>query len=270
VQERVIGLITVGRRQSGGYGEEEVRLTTAFADQAALALENARLYQQAEQLAVMEERNRLARELHDSVTQSIYSLTLFAEVGRRSTEAGQVEQALDYLHRMGQVARQALREMRLLVYELRMPALESEGLVRALQHRLDAVEKRAGVEARVVADGVVELPPSVEEGLYRIAQEALNNSLKHAAASLVTVHIEAGDDMVELEVTDNGRGFDPDSLRDGGGMGLSNMRERTERLGGSLAIVSRSGTGTKIKASIPTRRSWSRPVLPIERLTEVL
>jgi signal transduction histidine kinase len=139
-----------------------------------------------------------------------------------------------------------------------------------LQHRLDAVEKRAGVEARVVAEGLVELPPSVEEGLYRIAQEALNNSLKHAAASLVTVRIEGGDDMVELEVTDNGRGFDPDSLQDGGGMGLPNMRERAERLGGSLAILSEPETGATVKASIPTRRSWSRPILPIERLNEVL
>jgi signal transduction histidine kinase len=139
-----------------------------------------------------------------------------------------------------------------------------------LQHRLDAVEKRAGVEARVQVDGLVELPPSVEEGLYRIAQEALNNSLKHAAATLVTVRIETGDDMVELAVADNGRGFDPHSLQDGGGMGLPNMRERAERLGGSLAILSKPGAGATIRASLPTRRSWSRPVLPIDRMSEVV
>jgi len=269
VQERVIGMISVGRRQPGGFAEEQVRLTNAFADQAALALENARLYQQAEQLAVMEERSRLARELHDSVTQAIYSLTLFAEVGRRAAEADNKEQTVDYLTRLGQVAQQALREMRLLVYELRMPALETEGLVQALQQRLDAVEKRAGVEARLLVEGQVELPALVEEGLYRIAQEALNNALKHAEASLVTVSIKTDGERVELEVMDNGRAFDPDKPANAGGMGLDTMRERAERLDGSLTITSRPGEGTRVKAGVPTRRSWSRPILPIDEFSEV-
>ncbi len=268
VQERIIGIIAIDRQQPGGYDEEEVRLTTAFADQAALALENARLYQQAEQLAVMEERSRLGRELHDSVTQSLYSLTLFAEVGRRSVEAGNVDEAVDYLSRLGQVAQQALREMRLLVYELRLPALETEGLVRALEQRLDAVERRAGIEARLLVTGKVELPPSVEEGLYRIAQEALNNSLKHAAASLVTVRLNASDELIELEVSDNGQAFAPEDLQTGG-MGLHNMRERAERLAGSFAIVAIPGQGVTVKVSVPTRRSWSRPLLPIDRFSEV-
>lgn len=270
VQEEIIGIITVDRRQAGGYSEEEVRLTTAFADQAALGLGNARLYQQAEQLAVMEERSRLGRDLHDSVTQSLYSLTLFAEVGRRSVEAGDFKQVSDYMVRLGQVAQQSLKEMRLLVYELRPAALETEGLVGAIQQRLDAVEKRAGVEARLLVESMAELPPSVEEGLYRIAQEALNNSLKHAAATSVTVRIRVDVDWAELEVADNGLGFDPGQTRDSGGIGMTSMRERAERLDGSLTIISKPGEGTRLTVSLPTRRSWSRPLLPIDKFSEVL
>ncbi|MCB0155308.1 MAG: GAF domain-containing sensor histidine kinase, partial [Anaerolineae bacterium] len=270
VQEEIIGIITVDRRQAGGYSEEEVRLTTAFADQAALGLGNARLYQQAEQLAVMEERSRLGRDLHDSVTQSLYSLTLFAEVGRRSVEAGDFKQVSDYMVRLGQVAQQSLKEMRLLVYELRPAALETEGLVGAIQQRLDAVEKRAGVEARLLVESMAELPPSVEEGLYRIAQEALNNSLKHAAATSVTVRIRGDVDWAELEVADNGLGFDPRQTADSGGIGMTSMRERAERLDGSLTILSKPGEGTRLTVNLPTRRSWSRPLLPIDKFSEVL
>jgi PAS domain S-box-containing protein len=269
VQERIIGIIAVDRQQLGGFAEAEARLTTAFADQAALALENARLYQQAEQLAVMEERSRLARELHDSVTQSLYSLTLFAEAGRRAAEAGEKERELGYLTRLGEVSHQALKEMRLLVYELRTAALEKEGLVAALQQRLEAVEKRAGVQARLLVEEMVELPALVEEGLYRIAQEALNNILKHAAASSVIVRLKTNSQWVELEVIDNGRAFEPTSPGNGGGIGLASMRERAERLGGSLTIISKPGEGTRVIAKAPVRRSWSRPTLPINNLMEV-
>lgn len=169
----------------------------------------------------MEERSRLARELHDSVTQSLYSLTLFAEAGRRAAEAGEKERELGYLTRLGQVSHQALKEMRLLVYELRTAALEKEGLVAALQQRLDAVEKRAGVQARLLVEETVELPAMVEEGLYRIAQEALTNILKHAQATSVIVRLKANSEQVELEVTDNGRAFEATSLSSGGGIGLT-------------------------------------------------
>lgn len=267
-QERIIGIIAVDRQQPGGYTEEEARLTTAFADQAALALENARLYQQAEQLAVMEERNRLARELHDSVTQSLYSLTLFAEVGRRAAEAGNLTQVVDYLIRLGQVTQQALKEMRLLVYELRASALEAEGLIGALQHRLDAVEKRAGIEARLEMGQMMDLPAPVEEGLYRIAQEALNNALKHAQASLVIVRIKADLEGAELEVIDNGQGFDPTQVHHSGGMGLISMRERAGQLNGSLTILAKPGAGARVRINVPIRRVWSKPFLTLEKIAE--
>jgi signal transduction histidine kinase len=140
--------------------------------------------------------------------------------------------------------------MRLLVYELRPPELKVEGLVRALRQRLEAVEGRAGVEARVVvvdADEFGRLPRDVELGLYRIAQEALNNALKHAAATTVVVHLRKANGRVELEVVDDGLGFQPEAVRDRGGMGLESICQRAEGLGGTATIRSAPGEGTSVK-----------------------
>jgi signal transduction histidine kinase len=132
------------------------------------------------------------------------------------------------------------------VHELRPLALEKEGLVGALQQRLDAVERRAGMDARLIVEGELDLLPDVEEALYRIAQEALNNALKHAAATMVRVSIHADEDKVVLEVADNGKGFDPQAVSDEGGMGLTTMRERAEKLGGTLVLISAPGEGTTV------------------------
>ncbi len=212
--------------------------------------ERVRAEKALRELAVLEERGRLARELHDSVTQSLYSVTLFAEAARRLVGIGDEGRTRSYLKQLGETAQQALKEMRLLVYELRPSGLEQEGLAGALEQRLSAVEERAGVEARLLVEGTVDLPKSVEEGLYRIAQEALNNALKHAAASSVTVRIRAAAEVVELEVADDGKGFDPDAVGDKGGMGLVSMRERAERLGGTLRVVSAPGEGTKVQGQV--------------------
>jgi signal transduction histidine kinase len=258
-------MITVDREQPGGYTEEEVRLASAFADLAALALENARLYRQAEQLAVIRERERMARDLHDAVTQSLYSLTLFTEAAQRLVGTGEQERLGEYIARLGETAQQALKDMRLLIHQLRPSALEREGLVGALQQRLNAVEGRAGMDARLLLKGALELPAPLEEALYRIAEEALNNALKHAAATSVRVWLRGEGDHVELEVTDNGRGFDPDATGDRGGMGLANMRQRAERLGGSLTVHSILGQGTMVKARLPMSLSASRDVLEVVR-----
>lgn len=250
---RVLGVLSVIGETGRQFKVEEVTLLASIADEVGVAVENARLYQQAEQLAVMKERERLARELHDSVTQSLYSLTLFAEAGRDLVRDGELERVEGYLTRLGEIAQQALKEMRLLVYQLRPLALQREGLVGALQQRLDAVEGRVGVEARLLAEKSIELPATVEEGLYRIAQEALNNALKHAAATSVTVYIRAEDERVELEVIDDGQGFDPDTVSDRGGMGLTSMRQRAEKLGGSLTVLSAPGEGTRVKVSVGVR-----------------
>ena len=221
----------------------------------AVALENARLFTEAQGKAVLEERQRLARDLHDSVTQSLYSLTLLAEAGRRLIDLD-VPQAARYLNDMGEIAQQSLKEMRLLVYQLRPLALAHEGLIGALQARLDSVEKRAGVEARFLIEGSLgNLPPALEEALFRIAQEALNNALKHAAARSIVVRLRGDDDCVTLEVADDGRGSALLSEDVKGGLGLTSMRERVTQLHGTLAIDSAPGQGTRVAVEVPRANS---------------
>lgn len=206
---------------------------------------------EAQAQAALEERQRLARELHDSVTQSLYSLTLLAEASRRTAAAGDVEKVVGNIARLGETAQQALKEMRLLVYELRPLALEHAGLAEALQHRIDAVEKRAGVEAQLRVNLEAELPPHIENGLYRIAQEALNNSLKHAEATKVSISLQTQDGHVQLGIVDNGKGFDTEALQDHGGLGMVSMRERVESMRGQYSITSRPGDGTRVWINVP-------------------
>lgn len=247
---RSLGVLSLVGRPGRVFDDGDVALLASIGDQIGVVVENARLVRQAEQLAVVRERERLARELHDSVTQSLYSLTLLAEASQRLIPAGDWGRVTEYVGRLGEIAEQALKEMRLLVYQLRPLVLKREGLVGALQHRLDAVERRAGVEARLLIGGTIELPASAEEELYRIAQEALNNALKHAAPTSVTVRICADERRVVLEVSDDGRGFDPDSIGVEGGMGLLSMEERTEKLGGKLDVKSAPGEGTSVVVSL--------------------
>ena len=246
-RSRVVGVVSVVGETGQQFSAEEVALLASIADHVAVAVENARLRQQAERAAVLEERERLARELHDSVTQLLYSLGLYAETGQRLATAGHVKEVSDYLKRIGDTAQQALKEMRVLIYGLRPPLLEREGLVRALQVRLDGVERRSGVDAGLVVEGKVELPAEAEAELYHIAQEALNNALRHAAAGTVTVRIRADRHAIELEVVDDGVGFD---TGEAGGLGLIGMAERAERLGGTLEVISAVGEGTRVKVAI--------------------
>ena len=201
--------------------------------------------------AAVEERQRLSRELHDSVTQSLYSLTLLAEASRRTAQTGEIQKVIENSSRLGEIAQQALKEMRLLVYELRPLALETAGLAEALQHRLDAVEKRAGVDAQLRVNLDVDLPAELEDSLYRIAQEVLNNSLKHAEATRIILTLCIQDGQVELDIHDNGKGFDSGSVQGQGGMGLHNIQERAVALGGSVSIGSEPGKGTKVQVRVP-------------------
>ena len=247
---RILGVLSVFRDSKRPFLEEDVSLLDSVADQIGVAVENNRLRRQAEQLAVVEERARLARDLHDSVTQALYSITLFAAAGRRLVQSGQ-RQALDeMLAELSAAAQQALKEMRLLLYRLRPSALQQGSLAGALRQRLDAVEKRAGIDFRLIVEHFSELPAAAEEAFYYIAQEALNNSLKHAAATTVIVRLYHSDEgCVILEVADDGRGFDLAATRSDG-MGLLTMHERAEKLGGKLSVESAPGSGTTVKASL--------------------
>ncbi len=200
--------------------------------------------------AAQDERQRLARDLHEAVTQSLYSASLMAEAARRHSASADLSTTANYINRLSELSRQALRQLRLLVYELRPALLEQEGLVGALRHRLEAVEQRAGIQAHLVEQGQVVVPPGLQAELFWIAQEALNNALKHSAATATTVVIGAADDAIWLEVRDNGCGFEVNALS-ADGAGLVRLRERMARLGGQLQVESVPGGGATVRARLP-------------------
>jgi signal transduction histidine kinase len=232
------------------FTPEDLLVIQSLGDQTAVAIENARLYARSRDLAILEERHRLARDLHDSVSQSLYSLSLLSEGWRRLLRSGEATNVEEYFDRADTIAQQALREMRLMVYELRPAALEKDGLLGVLHQRLEAVERRAGVKTRLIADDLIDLPLQVQECLYRICLEALNNALKHSGATEVTLRYYAQGDQVVLQVRDNGCGFASDSPDSRGGMGLNNMRQRAQEMGGALIIESEPGKGTTVTARI--------------------
>jgi signal transduction histidine kinase len=249
VRERIIGLLSIARGAPHAFSPPDAELALAIARQAAVAIENARLHERARDAAVLEERQRLARELHDSVTQALYSLKLYAEAAGRQLDAGDPNTAREHLREVRASAGEALAEMRLLLHELRPPLLREHGLGAALRARLAAVEGRSGLTTEARLDEGTRLAAAVEQELYRIAQEALNNVLKHARASRVTLAFEAADGCARLEVADDGAGFDPD--RPAGGLGLAGMRERAAHLGGALRVESAPGMGTRIVVEVP-------------------
>lgn len=247
-RSRVVGVLGVFRESKRSFSKEDIALLDSVSDQIAVVAENARLRLENEQLLIVQERNRLARELHDAVTQSLYSLTLFAETSQRLLQAGKVDMAAEFMGRTGETAQEALREMRLLLYNLRPSALEELGLERALQQRLESVEKRAGIQTKLYFDKAAVLTPELEEALFQIVQEALNNALKHAAATEIEVHLTQQGNQLKLTVTDNGSGFDTvGSSEAGGGLGLTSMHERVDALKGQLTIESRPNVGTMIE-----------------------
>lgn len=250
--ESVVGALSVADKP-GGFTQDDVRLLSIFADAAAIAIDRARLHQQAAQLAVVEERQRLARELHDSVTQALYSVTLYAEATRMALSAGKPDVAAENLKELHNLAREAMIDMRMLLFELHPPVLEEEGLVAALQARLATVESRAGLQTEIQVEGERRLPLAIEEALFRIALEGFNNVVKHAQAERVTVRLAFDDEAVSLEIRDDGWGFDPAGAGQSGGMGLPGMEERARRIGGTLAVASRPGAGTtvRVEAAVP-------------------
>lgn len=247
----VMGLLSLTHEQPGYYTETHTRLAQAVSHQIAVAIENARLYEQAQDLATLGERNRIARELHDSVTQLLYGISLLSTAASHSANKGNVHQAQENLTEIKDNALQALQEMRLLILELNPPLLQKHGLAAALKASLESIESRAGLETELHTDGVERLPRAIEPDVYRIAMEALNNLVRYARAKKVTVDLQTRSDWIILDIRDNGVGFDIERVRDGGGMGIHNMEQRAKRLGGRLEISSRPGEGTRIKAEIP-------------------
>lgn len=254
-RQGISGLISFFSKQPGTFNHEELSLLTSVANHISIAVENYRLHQKADEAIVIEERQRLARELHDSISQLLYSQLLFSEASLKLVNSDDTQLLTSYLNRLADVADQAFKEMRLMIYSLRPKVLESVGLSGALQHRLNTVEQRAGMETKLIVNGIHNLPAVVEDGLFRVAQEALNNALKHASATTITVSLQQSDHQIELEVRDNGTGFDPKTISEG--IGFSSMRERAKQIGGKLIIETAPGQGTAVKVKIDDSESSS-------------
>ncbi len=244
VKDTVVGMLTLDHQQPGYYTLSHAELAMAFASHAAVAIENARLYQQAEQAAIAQERNRLARDLHDAVTQTLFSASLIAEVLPKLWERNPAiaRQKLDELRVL---TRGALSEMRTLLLELRPDTLADVDLGDLYQHLANAFTGRTRVPVAFSQQGQLVLPQEVKEAFYRVTQEALNNIIKHADASQVQISLIAQDNWAEVTIKDDGRGFDISTLSPEN-LGLKIMKERARAITANLTITSAPGAGTQI------------------------
>jgi len=256
IRDHVTGLLSLTHNEPGYYTQAHARLAETITNQVAVAIENARLYEKAQNLATIEERQRIARELHDSVTQLLYGICLYCTAASHSIRGKEHKPIQDHLSEIKGNALQALQEMRLLILEMNPPLLQKDGLVAALQASLETIETRAGLETELKADGINRLPRALEPELYRIAMEALNNLVRYARAKKVSVDLQTRSGWIIMEISDNGVGFDLDQARNNGGMGLHNMEQRTRQIGGRLEISSSPGTGTCIRAEVPEVERW--------------
>ncbi len=240
-ENTVIGCLCLGRHENISYSQDEVIRLTTISNQIATLIDNNRRRQFA---IALSERQRLLRDLHDSVSQKLYGLVALTEAAQAGIEAGSEISPLQVLTRIGENARQAVKEMRLFLYEMQ-PVDLKDGLVSTLHHRLVAVEGRADIKARLLADEDIQLTKDKEIALYYIAQEALNNILRHAHAKTVSITLKQTRLNVILKIIDDGRGFDIKKI-DQGGLGLPNMKERALQVNGKFKIISAPGEGTKI------------------------
>jgi signal transduction histidine kinase len=237
-----------GRRR-GRFTDEDLQLIQELAPHAAVAIENARLFERSRELSILEERNRLARELHDSVAQTMLGAAVTAEAALRSLDREDAG-ARRQVAQVAELVRSAVAELRALVFELRPADLEEEGLAPAIRKHADVLARVHGVRIEVDADCDRRLEPRTEQGLFRIAQEALGNAVKHANAQTVRVRLALANGTLALRVTDDGRGFEPDAAARRGRLGLVSMRERADRLGGELVIESAPGAGTCVSLDV--------------------
>jgi signal transduction histidine kinase len=249
-EDQVLGCMCLARKDKPIYSTDEIVRLTMIADQIAALIDSDR----RRKLAITStERKRLMRDLHDSLSQKLYGLVTTTEAAQAAIEAGNAVDPSEILTRIGENARQAVKEMRLFLFQMQPIDMEKDGLISLLHHRLAAVEGRADIKARLradLADDEIALSKQAEVVLYYIAQEALNNVLRHAAAKSISVTLKQGRRNVILEILDDGCGFDPKKV-ERGGLGLTSMRERTAQIQGKLQILSRPDQGTKVVITVP-------------------
>lgn len=248
IRQDIIGLMSVYRIQEAPFDIRSVSLLIMIAEQLGVIIQNYRLQQQSQQITRSMERSRLARELHDSVAQRVYSLGLFARAGQDALSDGDLDATRLRLQQVEENALYSLREMRLLLYQLRPPALESQSLAAAIAERFDMVERRLGIEAVLEGAAPTALSMDVEEELYYVISEALNNALKHAGETRVEVHFASVRDEFLATIMDDGCGFDASLTSTG--LGFDNMRDRIRKINGTLVIETAVGAGTTIRIRV--------------------
>ncbi|MCC3358924.1 GAF domain-containing sensor histidine kinase [Bacillus sp. REN16] len=237
------GILNVGAPHKTHFEKNELALLEAVAYQIGTALKRIKLTQREQKTALVAERNRLARDLHDSVNQLLFSLSLTARAGVEMTDSTDVKQTFTYIQDMAQ---EALGEMRGLIWQLRPAGLEN-GLVSALR----SFAEMLGLSIKAKVTGAATIPGKVEEALWRIGQEALANCKKHSQTTEVILHFQASDAEVKMIIKDMGCGFHYDEKLEILSLGLRNMKTRTESLNGTFLLKSKPGTGTEIEIHIP-------------------
>ncbi len=244
--EQVLGVVTFNFNDSRPFDEAERRYIAALVHQGAVALGRAQLAEQARKTATIEERQRLARDLHDAVSQTLFSSTLIAETLLRQWDQGSnSDKAAKQLNELVVLNRGAMAEMRSLLFELRPESIDKTELQELIRQLIAAAKSRKRIKAQLSTRGdSVRLPPAVHVALYRITQESINNILKHSQAAEFTVTLEQEPDRIELSIVDNGNGFDTSETHSG--LGLSSMRERAEGIGAVLTVNSAPGQGAQV------------------------
>ncbi|MFM9367080.1 GAF domain-containing sensor histidine kinase [Streptomyces sp. Da 82-17] len=236
---------------SCGFTEEDEQLLGIFAQHAALALTNARLYERSRELTIAEERSRLAHELHDAVSQKLFSLRLTAQAAAALVDRDP-GRAKGELQQVAALAAEAADELRAAVVELRPAALDEDGLVATLRTQIQVLDRAHSAHVTFDCAGVRALPAAQEEAMLRVAQEALHNALRHSGAARVTVVLEKRGQGAELSITDDGSGFDTRAVRHAGRhLGLVSMKHRASGVGGRLTVESAPGKGTTITMEVP-------------------
>jgi signal transduction histidine kinase len=252
--EGVIGAFYLTEKQGADeFDTVDQELIELLAAHAAIAITNARLYERSRELSIVAERNRLALELHDAVSQKLFSLVLTAEAAATLLERDPAA-AKGQLMRLQEFARQALDELRSLIFELRPPELERDGLGGALRKHVEVLARLGGAPIELELDGEPTFERERDQEVLRIAQEALQNAIRHARAGRIAVRLRGGPERIRVEVEDDGIGFDPDApeLR-AKRLGLTSMEERALRLGGQLELRSAPGAGTLVRLEVGAR-----------------
>ncbi len=259
VDGKVFGMFNVSFTGPRKFARSDSRLFEALSNRAGVAIENARLYERSQQAASLEERQRLARELHDSVSQALYGIALGARTARTLLERDPKAAAepLDYVLSLAEAG---LAELRALIFELRPESLETEGVVAAFEKQVAAIRARHGIEVVAALGMEPDVPFEVKEVVYRIGQEALHNTVKHARATRMelTLRLDRGKSSLTLVVADNGQGFDPAGDFPGH-LGLKSMAERARNIAGTFSITSAEGRGTTVELVVPLKASVVAP-----------